>query len=651
MTDPLLAIPLIEVEVAFEDSGVKQSIHSDYTTLTWTRVTDWVRAAEPLTFNRGRAQVGQGAAAGQLTVNLDNADGRFTPAVSGGAFGRITTMMPIRVRGYTIEATEGTGPYGPEYDPEFYDTTDLDVIDLWTGFVTDVEWKITDGQPVVTFQAVDIVGAAARIRCRAWLTGRVLTLADDIINYWPLTDTNKATTAASGLVPVAGNASVSGSAGDLTFGVDSDLSPDGDPVVAMTPDGVNYKTLNATITAPASGDLAASVWVRCTARPGGLVTMTTSGNTVMAVAVASGGQVTVTENGVTGTYGSSGAVPVATWTHIYVERDHSQTGTFAARFRVWVNGTEQSLTSGGASVSALTPATVAVVIGHASDPLNGQIGHVVVFSTVTAASTRAQFLANKGTGTPTADDRFAELPYVVPRQVGTLGTWLAGDATATTTMSAQSTRDKTVLELADEIASTDRGQLVGTGSGQLSLVSAGSRVPGTTPAIDLSADADILAFDGAFGIDDAESFDTASVTIQPSGVIYTAQASDSDQGLMAYQANIWTTDGNQAQAVANAAVTAATDVPRSPRMTVSMDWLTHAGKADDMLRVDLGSLVHVSDLPATAPAAFLNLTVEAIEHSVSKDGWTVTVDTGTAGGWKLGDPVLSVLGTTTILQL
>ena len=650
MTDPLLAIPLLEVEVGFEVGGVKQSIHSDYTTLTWTRVTDWVRAAEPLTFNRGRAQVGRGAAAGQLTISLDNSDGRFTPAMSGGAFGRITTMMPIRVLGYTIEATEGSGPFGPEYGGGDYDTTALDAIELWTGFVTDVQWNITDGQPVVTFEAIDIVGVAARVRCMAWLTGRVLTMAGDIINYWPLTDTNKATAARSGLIPAAGAASVAGSAGDLTFGVDSDLSPDGDPVIALTPDGVNYKTLTATITAPASGDLAVSGWVRCTTRPGGLVTMTT-GSTVLAVAVTAAGQVTVTENGITGTYGSSDAVPVATWTHLYVERDHSETSVFADRFRVWVDGVEVSKTSGGASVSAVTPGTVAVTIGHASDPVNGQVGHVAIFSTITGTDDRAELLADKGTSAPSADDRYAQLPYVVPRQVATLGSWLAGDATATTTMSAQTTRDKTLLELADEVAATDRGQLVGTGAGQLALVSAGSRVPGTTPAIDLSADTDILAFDGAFGIDDAESYDTAQVTAQPSGVVYSAQASDTDQGLMVYQATVWTTDGNQAQAIANSAVTAATDVARSPRLTMSMDWLTHAGKADDMLRVDLGSLIHIGDLPATAPASFLNLTVEAIEHSVSKDGWTVTVDTGTAGGWKLGDPVLSVLGTTTILQL
>ncbi len=673
--DPLLAIPLVTVEVAFEDAGTKQSVHSDRDALAWTDITDWVRAGESLSFNRGRALVGESASAGQLTLSVNNTDGRFTPAVAGGVFGRITTMMPIRVRGYTIEAVEGTGPYGPEYGGGDYDVTALDAIELFTGFVTDVEWKIADGQPIVTFQAVDIVGAAARIRCMAWLTGRVLSQDRHLYNYWPMTDLAAVTECASGLIPAGAPATVTGTLGDLATGVESDLSPDGDTVAALTPSGVDYKTLNSNFTAtgtpggwtlgdpdlsilgettipqPAPGDLAVSGWVRCTTRPGGLVTLTSDGDTVLAVAVSSTGRVVVTEDGVSGTYGSSSLVDVGTWTHIYVEKDHSETGTFAARFRVWVDGVEASLTSGGASVSAAAPATTTVVIGHATDPIDGQVGHVAIFNTIVGTDVRPGLLADNGTGAPSAHERFLELPYLVPRQAATLGSWLAGDATATTTMSAQTTAGKTVLDVANEIAAADRGQVVGLGDGRLSLISAGSRVPSVTPAISLSADSDVLAFDGAFSIDDAESYDTAQVTTRPAGVVYSAKASDTDPGLQSYTADLWVTDGNQAQAVANAAVTSATDVPRSPRLTMSMDWLTHAGKADDMLNVGLGSLIHVEDLPATAPAAFLNLTVESIEHSIDASGWTVTVDTGTAGGWKLGDPVLSVLGTTTILQL
>lgn len=650
MTDDLHSLPAVQVDLALENAGVKQSIHTDYDALVWTDITAYVRASDGVTFSRGRAQAGQGAVAGQLTVTVDNTDGRFTPAMTGGAYGRITTMMPIRVVGYTVAGVVGSGPFGTDYGVEF-DRAASDGIDLWTGFVTDVSWQLVAGQPVVQFQAIDIVGAAARMRCQPWLTGRVLTQATDIANYWPLTDGAGVTAAASGLIPAGSSATVTGTLGDVTFGVSSDLSPDSDTVAAFTPSGANYKTVVGSITAPTSGDLAVSGWIRLTARPGGLVTLTSGASTALAVAVNASGQVTVTEGGVTGTYGSAADVAVATWTHLYVERDHSDTGTFAGRFRVWVNGVEKSKTSGGASVSAVTATTTTVTIGHATDPLNGQAGHVVVFTTVTAAATRAQLLADKGTSTPTADARYLQLPYVMPRQVATLGSWLVSDATASVTMSAQTTKGKTLLEVCDEIAATERGQMVAAGSGKLTLVSAGSRVPGTTPAVTLTAGDDVLAFDGAFGIDDAESYDTAQVTIEPSGLVYSASSSDTDPGLQNYSATIWTTDGNQAQGIANATVTALSDVPRSPRLTVSMDWLTYAGKSDAMLAVELGDLIAVTDLPATAPATYLNLTVEAMEHAISAAGWTVTVDTGTAGGWKLGDPVLSVLGTTTILQL
>lgn len=50
--DPLLAIPLVTVEVAFEVDSVKQSVHSDRDALVWTDITDWFGASDSLSFNR-----------------------------------------------------------------------------------------------------------------------------------------------------------------------------------------------------------------------------------------------------------------------------------------------------------------------------------------------------------------------------------------------------------------------------------------------------------------------------------------------------------------------------------------------------------------------------------------------------------------------
>lgn len=70
----------------------------------------------------------------------------------------------------------------------------------------------------------------------------------------------------------------------------------------------------------------------------------------------------------------------------------------------------------------------------------------------------ADSLADNGTSAPTAHERFLELPFLVPRQAATLGSWLAGDATATTTMSAQTTTGKTVMDVANEIAAMRPGR-------------------------------------------------------------------------------------------------------------------------------------------------------------------------------------------------
>jgi len=94
------------------------------------------------------------------------------------------------------------------------------------------------------------------------------------------------------------------------------------------------------------------------------------------------------------------------------------------------------------------------------------------------------------------------------------------------------------------------------------------------------------------------------------------------------------------------------DAPKAPSLTLSMEHLTRLGYDDDLLGLDLGDMVRITDLPSSAPAASVDVIVDSIEHSISAAGWTVTLTTSTPqSGWLLADADRGQLGQTTILHL
>lgn len=74
------------------------------------------------------------------------------------------------------------------------------------------------------------------------------------------------------------------------------------------------------------------------------------------------------------------------------------------------------------------------------------------------------------------------------------------------------------------------------------------------------------------------------------------------------------------------------------------------------LAADIGKIIRLSNLPATAPAAQLDYYIESINHRITRDGtrlvWSTSFDVSPVFGvspWILGDATRSVLGSTTRL--
>ena len=640
-----MTTPTVTVELGFPVTGVRQTIGVAHDSITWSDVTAKVKAAAGLTCSRGQAEVGASATAGQLSITFDNSAGDFTPGKSG-TWGTVTTQMPVR-----ITATSGVTDYP-----------------VWTGFVTDWAWEVEAGAVVATLAASDVIAAAAKAALQPWMSGTVMSQSDGLVDYWPLTMVGFSSVAplyrstfanamSNRAALVEDNATQKWL--DSVHPVESDLSPDvGEYAAAVTsefPATSKGPWLIATASTADREDIAVSLWVRplsISSGAGGLLeviarTAATS-KVVVGIGHTSTGAITIEEDSVTATFGGAGTLADGTWAHIYVERDYSATGTFTVRYKVWVNGVALSKTAGGGSVSSVAPAAWQIRVGYAVGTSSTcQIGHVATWSTLD--STRAAVLCDRGTSEPSAATRMARLSSLTGITTA-MATWLSADPTADTAISAQTSEGKSLLTLAQELADAEGGQLIATTEGRLHLRAAHSMVAPADPALTLSAETDVLSVDGAFGIDDTDAASQATVTQKPSDVAWTRRRSD--PGLESVSRDVWTTNGHQAEAIADALVRTDPDAPKAPSLTVSMEHLTRLGYDDDLLGLDLGDMVRVTDLPSSAPAGSVDVIVESIEHSISAAGWTVTLATSTPQpGWLLGDADRGQLGETTILHL
>ncbi len=673
-----MALPTVAVQFGFG-----QSIGTAKGSVAWTDVTDYVRLAAGMSFGRGRTAVGQAPSAGTLSLALANNDGRFTPSTSmlasDGAYSddyfgtddydtspgvrRVQTRIPVRIQAYV-------DPFDADFDADFGQ-----IIDLWYGFVTDVDWN-PGADVTAKFQAADILAQAGKVKLRGWLTGR--NLAQSPAYYWPLTDPAGDVEATSGLPapppwdgigdPVIDDrpplvvACDPASTATITFGVESDASPDAaETTVAITPDGALPKRLTATVLA--SGLQAGfSLWFLPvgTQTYGELVSLrywgllppgvTDDSQWPMLVSLAGGsnpgtvGQIMVSEGGQYALFGGASTVTADAWNHLYVIRDSTQID-WGTRYRVWINGAPVAFASSPGGALPATFDLADVSYGAQLDRMfSGQLAHAAIFRDDVD---RAAFLADNGTRSTVAATRFTDLAQSTA-QPAAIASWMDADATADVPISAQPSRGVSLIDVGQQIATTERGSLIATRGGLLRLVSSRSRLTETV-ALTLDARTDVLSFDGAFAIDDADAVDEVTVTAQPTGASYTGTRTGG-VSMESTTQDVWSSDRVHAQAVADGIANYPVDIPKSPRLSVSMEWMTYTGYTEEVLSLELGDLIRVTNLPLSAPSSTVDLVVEAIDHQVGTNDWIITFDTSpgelAAGGVVGTSGTLSTVATT-----
>ena len=140
-----VALPLV-VEVAFGAEPL------DTGTLTWTDISDYVRRASGVDFQRGWDTETGEPIAGRLTFTVNNDDGDFTPGTTG-TFGEVRNRLPVRVSAVIGTATgnaltydEGVGWY--DMLGATYDDSEIGTVVLWTGLVESWRqvWRTVSGR-------------------------------------------------------------------------------------------------------------------------------------------------------------------------------------------------------------------------------------------------------------------------------------------------------------------------------------------------------------------------------------------------------------------------------------------------------------------------------------------------------------------------
>lgn len=212
-----MALPSTKVEIAF-NAGFTTASGSR----TWTDVSTYVEASSAINITRGRTDQGQ-VPPGQLTLTLNNRDGRFTPEKTAGAYyPNVKLGRPIRI----------TVTYNAVNYVRF-----LGFIDAWTP-----GWP--DGTDAIAVTTVHAASRLARLGRGAEMASLVTTefLADTPLAYYTLGEASGATSAADSSGNQASPLTLTGSGTAPTFGADIPIAGGGQSGVEFA--GGKYLTVS-----------------------------------------------------------------------------------------------------------------------------------------------------------------------------------------------------------------------------------------------------------------------------------------------------------------------------------------------------------------------------------------------------------------------
>jgi len=563
-----------------------QLLGDPFDSLVWTDLT--ARCRSGVEFERGRIVDGEGGGGGL---------GSFTMEVNSGPTG-LAVRTPVRVL--------------------------ADDSPLFTGFVTDLVWKQSGTDDfTVKVTMTDVLGRLANRPVRGGFFDAIR--ASDPNLYWPMGDEADLQEVRSGLpgglslVPVDWpDYTVEEQAPDGRWflGVESDL--DGRPVLALSPGGLDAGSKTKFLKRDNVGVDASQAFLTI-----GLYALSTrlSGVQRLATFTGAAGQPflqwemepysnqtgavhRIKHKGGTTSFGVVG--DPKKWRSYLLESGPSG-------LRMWAGGVEAPGDVDGSPMTSHAGFT-STAIGH---HWSGQLAHYAAWASATSQAQELVRVMNDDWNNTPADQRWEYLGLM-----GRVGSWTEKPTGSTfRQVSRQNLSEGKLLDLFEQVATVQRGFIVGTSEGKIRL----DTRTGTDPVMTISATSEVAEIDGLFVESDVDSWDRAVVTMQPTNKKQVVTRTGVTNPVEDATLDLYTNDDTWAQSVAYEIANASTE-PRMPSLTINIPALSSA-QLTQVLALELGDVVEVVNLPTTLPASTTKLRIESIRHRIINPDWRVRLDT------------------------
>jgi len=619
------AIPgLPNIKVEFAPTGDASTASP-----TWVDITAYLRLSDGVTFTRGRTDERSTAQPGNLTLTLNNDDGRFTPGLAAGAYAPLAIRCPIRVS----FKPPGAGAHTV----------------MWTGLVDEFDPGWDNGhRPICTISASDRLARMQRRTMGRWETE--CHLGSGATHLWPLVEDNSATTiaeVASGTTDHSLSVTLNGGSGSIDFGA-GELPVDDGTVVALTPTSLSAG-YNMTGAAQVSGSytghsMSVLILTTVSANAGLFRFRDIYGNYLELQTTSAGKAKAVSYEAFTGvTTAVTSTAGVCDGLFHQIGLSVGSTGTLT----LYVDGASAGTAAGASLISGAT-----VVIGGTVGALySGQISHCALWAdiTPTAAMQTGAYAAVTGGAGETTTARFTRICAMAGITGTTYGTGLS-------TMGKQPIAGKSTLDALNDCGDAELAPVRLAADGTPALAARSIRY---NAAVALALTPADIGTEVSFVVnDEALINDTTAIRPDPgaSELRVINAASVARYGTHDESLTINVADDTQLASITQwRANSRAEPAPRTATLQIAA-WIKQATvNLVNLTALDVGSRVQVTGLPATAPATVLDLFVEGFSDTFNTTGWLRTLNTSSVGAsgsvWQLDSATYSQLDSTTILAV
>lgn len=628
-------MPDVTVEVAFATGP-------DDPSPSWTDISDYVEARENIAITSGRDDELSDIQPSQVTLTLDNKDGRFTPGrTSSPYYPNVRKNRKIRVT-----AVWPLGGGGTTYR-------------RFTGYVNEwpVEW--TEGTSEYAKSQITASSRRARLAGRTELSSIIETelLADSPDAYYPMGEEDPQAGTAGQAGDVSGNQQpalrVTGSGAAIDWaaadgpGTDSLSAPvfaggkylrmvANDPLIAITDTSVLLECFFNTSVSP--GDM----WLtHVMGDPNPTIHLRIATDGTLRGAVGSSPDVQsagAVDDGLTHHAAIRATISAGTVTMtLYLDGSVADTDTFALAVFP-----ESSIME----VAGLTS------FGGSIDQYTGTVSHAAVFSSTTEI-TSARVLAHANAGltgfaNESTDARIDRLAAWAGIPVGEVST----EAGLTTSIANQDTTGRTPIDLMEEVTATEGGVLFDAGDGTLTFQARTHRYNATSQ-FTLNAAQDQIEASITAKLDGQQLVNDITAT-GGSGIVVRVinQSSIDENGIARDTLDLITTSDNEVYDAANWLVQRYAE-PDVRLTSVTVDLLNQSSSlVTSLLAAKIGDRITLSNLPSSAPATSIDGFIEGISEVLGAEFYTITFELSPAlkfDVWQLDSASYSQLDTTTTL--